>query len=126
MCLTRNWAVNLIHTDLAGAVRNLRPWPLWVITRRKLTEFWEQHADAETRLRACYQVVSTADWRSWDDVKRVFPSADLVGRFVVFNIGGNNYRVIARVEFKVHKVFVRYVLTHAEYSKGGWKHDPWI
>ena len=99
---------------------------MWVITRRRLREFWEQHADAESRLRAWYQVVSTADWRSWDDLKRVFPSADLVGRFVVFNVGGNNYRVIARVEFRLHKVFVRYVLTHAEYSREDWKRDPWI
>ena len=99
---------------------------MWVITRRRLREFWEQHADAENRLRAWYKVVSTADWRSWDDLKRTFPSADLVGRFVVFNVGGNNYRVIVRVEFRLHKVFVRYVLTHAEYSREIWKHDPWI
>ena len=59
-------------------VRNLRTWLVRVVTRRRLREFWEQHADAESRLRAWYQVVSTADWRSWDDLKRVFPSADLV------------------------------------------------
>ncbi len=70
--------------------------------------------------------MGAADWTSWNDLSRAFPSADLVGRLVVFNVGGNNYRVIARVEFTLHKVFIRHVLTHAEYSTDEWKHDPWL
>lgn len=98
---------------------------MWVISKRRLREFWGRHPDAQRRLLAWYQVVEEAEWDRPDDVKRTFPSADFVGRFVVFNVGGNNYRVIARIEFRLHKVFIRCVLTHAEYSREDWKRDPW-
>jgi len=99
---------------------------VWVISKRQLRVFWEKHADAEKRLSAWHQVVEAANWSSSEDLKRTFPSADLVGRFVVFNVGGNNYRVITRIEFASHKVFVRHVLTHAEYNTNAWKKDPWF
>jgi mRNA interferase HigB len=98
---------------------------MWVISKAKLRESWEQHADAEVRLRAWYQVVSEASWRDWDDLRRTFPSADRVGRLTVFNIGGNRYRLVARVEYERHKVYVRRVMTHGEYDTNEWKHDPW-
>ena len=99
---------------------------MWVISKRRLRAFWQQHPDAERRLSSWHHVVSAASWNSWDDLRRTFPSADLVGRLVVFNVGGNNYRVIVRVEFALHKVFIRHVLTHAEYSTHAWKNDPWF
>jgi mRNA interferase HigB len=49
-----------------------------------------------------------------------------VGQFVVFNVGGNKYRLIAFVDYAYKKVFVRHVMTHAAYDRGGWKHDPWF
>jgi mRNA interferase HigB len=97
-----------------------------IISRRALCEFWERHPEAERRLRLWHQVVATADWAAWDDVRRTFPSADQVGRFTVFNVGGNNYRVIARIEFRWRRVYIRHVLTHSEYSDEGWKRDPWF
>jgi mRNA interferase HigB len=54
-------------------------------------------------------------------VKQVFPHADLYGPFVIFDIGGNKYRLIAEVNYVRSKVFVRYVLTHADYDRGDWK-----
>jgi mRNA interferase HigB len=99
---------------------------VWVISKRRLAAFWDRHRAAERRLSAWYQVVEAARWSNAEDLKRTFPSADLVGRLVVFNVGGNNYRVIARVEFASHKVFVRDVLTHTEYNTNAWKHDPWF
>jgi mRNA interferase HigB len=99
---------------------------VWVISKRKLRAFWEQHAHAEKRLSAWYQVIDAASWSTSEDLRRTFPSADVVGRFVVFNVGGNNYRVIARIEFASHKVFIRCVLTHAEYNTNAWKNDPWF
>lgn len=99
---------------------------MWVISKRTLREFWTTHADAEARLRAWYQVVNSASWSNVQEVKATFPAADLVGRLMVFNVGGKNYRIIARVEFGIHKVFIRYVLTHAEYSTDAWKKDPWF
>ena len=97
-----------------------------IISKRALREFWEWHPEAERRLRLWHQVVAAAEWSTWEDVRQTFPAADLVGRFVVFNVGGNNYRVIARIEFKWRRVYIRHVLTHSEYSTDAWKRDPWF
>jgi mRNA interferase HigB len=99
---------------------------MWVISRARLRAFWETHADAETRLRAWYQVVEAATWANWSDLRRTFPSADQVGRLTVFNIGGNAYRLVARVEFEKHRVYIRRVMTHQEYDANEWKNDPWF
>ena len=93
---------------------------------RALKTFWDAHASAEMPLRAWYQVASRATWRSLDDVRRTYPSADLVERLTVFNIGGNNFRLITRVEYQRQEIYIRYVLTHAEYDKEDWKRDPWF
>ncbi len=55
------------------------------------------------------------------EVRRELPTADAVGEFTVFNIKGNAYRLITEVNYRTGRVFLRHVLTHAEYSKGGWK-----
>jgi len=55
------------------------------------------------------------------DVRRLFPSADAVGRFTVFNIKGTSYRLIAEINYQFGRLYVRHVLTHAEYDKGAWK-----
>ncbi|WP_414529831.1 type II toxin-antitoxin system HigB family toxin [Nodularia chucula] len=60
------------------------------------------------------------------ELRQTFSSADQVGNFTVFNIGGNNYRLITLVDYKFQKVFIRHVLTHAEYDKEDWKNDPWL
>ena len=100
--------------------------PVRVISRRRLREFWEVHARAEVSLRVWYKVVSTATWRDLVDVRSTFPGADQVGRLTVFNIGGNRYRLVALIDFTWQKVFVRRVMTHAEYDDGDWKDDPWL
>jgi mRNA interferase HigB len=92
-----------------------------VITEKKLRGFWASHADAETALRAWHREAEWADWTKFADVRERFPSADLVGRFTVFNVGGNKYRLVAAIHYNRGKVYVRHVLTHAEYDKGGWK-----
>jgi mRNA interferase HigB len=99
---------------------------MWVISRARLRDFWERHADAETRLRAWYQVVEAASWDGFGDLRRTFPSADQVGRLTVFNIGGNAYRLVARVEYEKHRVYIRRVMTHQEYDASDWKNDAWF
>jgi mRNA interferase HigB len=96
-----------------------------VISLKKLREFWSSpgRRDAEGPLRAWYQVVRVADWTCFADVRETYRTADLVGRKVVFNIGGNRYRLVAVIHYEAHKVFVRHVLTHAEYDSGRWKDD---
>ncbi|NJR74911.1 MAG: type II toxin-antitoxin system HigB family toxin [Scytonema sp. CRU_2_7] len=66
-----------------------------------------------------------AQSQNFVELRQLFPSADQVSHLTVFNIGGNNYRLIALVDYKYQKVFIRHVLTHAEYNKEDWKNDPW-
>lgn len=94
-----------------------------VISKKKLREFWDRHPRAKSPLEAWYQVAKRAEWESVGDVRRTFNSADVVGRFVVFDIGGNKYRLIAAIHFNRGKLFIRHVLTHAEYDEGKWKDD---
>ena len=92
---------------------------------RRLRFFWEKHANSERALRAWFTHVEQARWQNFAEVRRDFPAADQVKRLTVFNIGGNHYRLIARIEYEQQKVFIRAVLTHAEYDQEGWKDDDW-
>ncbi|MBD2598326.1 type II toxin-antitoxin system HigB family toxin [Nostoc spongiaeforme FACHB-130] len=96
-----------------------------IITRARLTEFWQKHPNAQTSLRLWYKLTSVAEWQNFVDLSQTFPTADKVGNLTVFNISGNNYRLITFIDYQYQKVFIRYVLTHAEYDKDDWKNDPW-
>ncbi len=96
-----------------------------VISRSRLVEFWEKYPNAQNSLRSWYKLACEAQWQNFVDLRQVYPSADQVSNLTVFNIGGNNYRLIALVDYKYQKVFIRHVLTHAEYDKEDWKNDPW-
>ena len=92
-----------------------------VISRQALIRFAEQHPDALAPLMNWFRIAVRADWESLVDVRKDFAHADAVGRRTVFNIHGNHYRLIARVSYRTKRVFILYVLTHAAYSRGGWK-----
>jgi len=89
-----------------------------VIARRTLKEFWEAgHADAEQPLKAWFAEVSRANWRSMVDVKAVYRHVSVIdGERVVFNIGGNKYRLVAKIWFAGQAVWVKFVGTHHEYD----------
>ena len=88
-----------------------------VISKKKLREFWEKHPRAKSPLEAWYQVAKQAEWQNFADVRRTSNTADAVGRFVVFDIGGNKYRLIAVIHYNRQKLFIRHVLTHAQYDE---------
>ena len=92
-----------------------------IISRKKLLEAAERYEDVGKSLDAWYRIAKRAEWKNLMDVRRVFPAADAVDKFTVFNIKGNAYRLIAEINYRTGRVFLRHVLTHAEYSKGGWK-----
>ena len=92
-----------------------------VISKKPLQRFWKLHRDAEQPLRRWFKTVKIAEWRSFADLRAVYANADQVGRFTVFNLGGNKYRLIATIHFNRGKVYVRHVLTHAAYHRGDWK-----
>ena len=96
-----------------------------VISKARLKEFWELggHDNSDGPLRAWYTHVNsrTVSWLAWGDVRASFPSASIVGDCVVFNIGGNKYRLICRIRYSTQKVFVLKVMTHSEYDEDKWK-----
>lgn len=92
-----------------------------VISRKKLLEAAEKHNDLGEPLDVWYRIVKRAEWKNLMDVRRVFPTTDAAGKFTVFNIKGNAYRLITEINYQTRRIFLRHVLTHAEYSKGGWK-----
>jgi mRNA interferase HigB len=92
-----------------------------VISRPAILNFAEKHPDALVPLMNWYRITKRADWGSLAEVKSDFAHADIVGRRTIFNIQGNDYRLIARVNYRTKRVFILFILTHAEYNKGSWK-----
>ena len=92
-----------------------------IIGRKVLEKFKRNHADARSSLDNWYSVVSSREWSNFVEVRQVFPTADLAGSHIVFNIGGNKYRLIGGVNFAAKTLLIRQVLTHREYDRGGWK-----
>jgi len=94
-----------------------------VISRRMLRVFWKKYPHAREPLNAWYKLACRARWRMFADVKQDFGSADVVGKFVVFNAGGNKYRVITAIHYNRQMVFIRHVMTHGEYDDDDWKSE---
>jgi mRNA interferase HigB len=92
-----------------------------VISRKALRQFWEQHPESRLALARWFKIVQRADFKSFSDLRTTLPSADKVGPWIVFNIGGNKYRLITAIHFNRGKLYIRHVLTHGEYDKGSWK-----
>ncbi len=92
-----------------------------VISYKRIREFSSIHRDAEASLRAWYRTAKRSNWGNLAEVKLVYPSADQVDRYTVFNIRGNRYRLIARIVYRSRTVFIVAVLTHEEYDLGKWK-----
>lgn len=89
-----------------------------IIARRTLREFWEQHRDAEQPLKAWYAEVAAAVWDTPQTIKERYRHASFVAdNRVIFNIGGNKYRLIAHVNYGHSIVFVKFIGTHSEYDR---------
>lgn len=89
-----------------------------IIARKTLREFWEKHPDAEQPLRAWHDKVKKADWKSLADVKRDYRTASFVANNrVIFNVKGNDYRLVTMIEYLRGVVYIRFVGTHREYDK---------
>ncbi|GAP95192.1 type II toxin-antitoxin system HigB family toxin [Leptolyngbya sp. NIES-2104] len=97
-----------------------------VISRKKLREFCKGHADACDALYNWYRVSSKANWQDLLEVQQVYPNAEAVGNFTVFNIKGNRYRLVVDLVYRTQRIYIKYILTHAEYDKDEWKNDPYF
>jgi mRNA interferase HigB len=89
-----------------------------VISKRVLKEFWEIHSDSEDQLKSWYHEAIKAIWKSPRDIKSGYPKASILksGR-VIFNICGNNYRLVVKINYIRQWVFIRFIGTHDEYEK---------
>ena len=89
-----------------------------VVAKKALVEFYTEHSDAKTALEEWYEKTQKAEWETFADVRQMFNSADTIGNNrVVFNIKGNNYRIVALILFKIKMVYIRFVGTHQEYDR---------
>jgi len=92
-----------------------------VISYRRLRDFIEEHADADASLNVWYKTARKAKWQNLAEVQQQYLHADLVGRYIVFNISHNKYRLITRIVYRSQTIFIIAVLTHEEYDKDKWK-----
>ncbi|MEO0352444.1 MAG: type II toxin-antitoxin system HigB family toxin [Cyanobacteria bacterium P01_A01_bin.15] len=92
-----------------------------IISRKSLRDFWSQYPDSQASLLRWFKIVEKSEFENFASLRLTFPSADKVGNLIIFNIGGNKYRLIASVHFNRQKIYIRYVLTHRNYDKGEWK-----
>ena len=89
-----------------------------IIARTPLREFAARHPRSRQALDDWYQLVTHSSWWTPADVKQQFRSADfLPGNRVVFNIAGNEYRLIVKIEYRFQTVFIRFIGTHNEYDR---------
>ena len=89
-----------------------------VVSRRTLVEFWTLHPRAKSPLSAWYDITRAAEWRTPQDVRDDFNTVDFVGdNRVIFDIGGNNYRLVARISYRFKQVMVKFVGTHRDYDR---------
>jgi len=92
-----------------------------IISNRALRAFAADHPQAEAPLRGWRQVIEKNRFTNWAELKAAFNAVDKVGELVVFDIGGNKYRLIAYIRFEKQIVYIKAVLTHRDYDKGAWK-----
>ena len=92
-----------------------------VISRKKLKDAAARHGDLEGPLDASFRITKKALWRNLAEVRKTFSTADTVNNWTVFNIKGNQYRLITEINYSFGRIYIRHVLTHAEYDRGGWK-----
>lgn len=93
-----------------------------IISRKPIEAFKTKHPDSEESLEHWYRILSKAKFTNFMDLKATFGnSVDVVVKGYVFDISGNKYRLAASIHFNASTVFIREIMTHAEYSKNAWK-----
>jgi mRNA interferase HigB len=94
---------------------------LRVISKRALREFREAHPASASPLAVWYSAIKHASLENPGELRAIFGSVDFVGKLVVFNVGGNKFRLIAGVDYQCQVVYVNHILTHKMYDEGTWK-----
>ncbi len=96
-----------------------------IISTSKLKLDATKYPDLKHIIDSWCMVVKSVIWEHLEDVKKVYPTAEAVSNFTVFNLKGNKYRLIVGIDYQKQIVYYKYLLTHAEYDKDRWKNDPY-
>lgn len=95
-----------------------------IVSRKKLREFWERHPDTEETLKTWYKVVMKANWKSSNEVKNQYGNASIIkDNRIIFNICGNKYRLVAKFNYEMQWVWIRFLGTHAEPARPAGGYD---
>ena len=97
-----------------------------LISIRNLRFDSARYLDAKRQVNDWYTTVRKANWENLEDVRQIYRDAEAVGNFTVFNIKGNDYRLIVGIDYENQTVYYKYFLTHAEYDKDRWKNDAYF
>ena len=97
-----------------------------LISIRNLRKDTAQYPDVKNQIDSWNATVKQAEWQNLEDVRKIYRDAEAVGNFTVFNIKGNEYRLIVGINYEEQTIFYKYFLTHAEYDKDKWKNDPYF
>lgn len=91
---------------------------MWIISRKTLSDFWENHKESEQSLRAWNQEAEAASWKKPSDIKKFYRNASILKNSrVVFNIAGNKYRLVVKINYDYYMVYIRFIGTHKQYDK---------
>ncbi|NOZ35375.1 MAG: type II toxin-antitoxin system HigB family toxin [Chlorobi bacterium] len=89
-----------------------------IIAKGTLRRFWAKHKDCEEQLKSWYSEVSKINWSNPNELKEEYPSASILeDNRIVFNIKGNNYRLIVKINYEYKIMWIRFIGTHGEYDK---------
>lgn len=89
-----------------------------ILSKKILRAFWEKHEDCEQQLKVWFLESTKAKWKNPNEIKKNYPSASILNdNRVVFNIKGNNYRLIVKINYDYKMIWMRFIGTHAEYDK---------
>ena len=92
-----------------------------IIAKSRLMALATAHGDCVQQVAAWYAIASKATWHNLSEVRQTFRHADAVADKTIFNIKGNDYRLIVHIRYEVGIIYIKNLLTHAEYDKGAWK-----
>lgn len=92
-----------------------------LISKKPLREFWSIHPESKDLLEDWYHKALKASAFNFAELKQIFRSADYVDGFTIFDVGGNRYRLVAVIHYNTQRIYVRNVMTHAEYNRNYWR-----
>jgi len=99
----------------------MRRWVVRIVSRKAIREAAAKHPEWAASLNAWFKIAGAADWRSFADVRNTWRNSDVVGRYVVFDISHNRCRLIVAIKYRWRMIYVRRILSHAEYDREDWQ-----